>query len=48
LIIGVLEIGLVNLSIPTYNLYIAVGCILIFAVLIDQFSPELIQKEEEI
>lgn len=48
LIIGVLEIGLVNLSIPTYNLYIAVACILIFAVLIDQFSPELIQKEEEI
>jgi ribose transport system permease protein len=48
LIIGALEIGLVNLSIPTYNLYIAVGCILIFAVLIDQFSPELIQKEEEI
>lgn len=48
LIIGVLEIGLVNLSIPTYNLHIAVGCILIFAVLVDQFSPELIHKEEEI
>jgi ribose transport system permease protein len=46
LIIGVLEIGLVNLGIPTYNLHIAVGCILIFAVLVDQFSPELIQKEE--
>jgi ribose transport system permease protein len=48
LIIGVLEIGLVNLSIPTYNLHIAVGCILIFAVLVDQFSPELMHKEEEI
>lgn len=48
IIIGALEIGLVNLSVPTYNLHIAVGCILIFAVLIDQFSPELIQKEGEI
>ena len=48
IIIGALEIGLVNLSVPTYNLHIAVGCILIFAVLIDQFSPELIQNEGEI
>jgi ribose/xylose/arabinose/galactoside ABC-type transport system permease subunit len=48
IIIGALEVGLVNLSIPTYNLHIAVGCILIFAVLIDQFSPELIQNEGEI
>ena len=47
IIIGALEIGLVNLSVPTYNLHIAVGCILIFAVLIDQFSPELIQNEGE-
>lgn len=45
LIIGVFETGLVNLGIPTFNLHIAVGCILIFAVLVDQFSPELIQKE---
>jgi ribose/xylose/arabinose/galactoside ABC-type transport system permease subunit len=45
LIIGVLEMGLVNLGIPTYNLYIAVGCILIFAVLVDQFFPELVRKE---
>lgn len=45
IIIGALEIGLVNLIVPTYNLHIAVGCILIFAVLIDQFSPELIQNE---
>lgn len=48
IIIGALEIGLVNLSVPTYNLHIAVGGILIFAVLIDQFSPELIQNEGEI
>lgn len=46
LIIGVLEIGLVNLGIPTYNLYIAVGCILILAVLVDQFSPELVRRED--
>lgn len=46
LIIGVLEIGLVNLSIPTYNLHIAVGCILILAVLVDQFSPELVRRED--
>ena len=45
LIIACLEIGLVNLAIPTFNLYIAVGCILIFAVLIDQFFPELTYKE---
>ncbi|NIO19607.1 MAG: hypothetical protein GTN76_02375 [Candidatus Aenigmarchaeota archaeon] len=46
LIIGFLEIGLVNLGIPTYNLYIAVGCILILAVLVDQFSPELVRRED--
>jgi len=46
LIIGTLEIGLVNLSIPTYNLHIAVGCILILAVLVDQFSPELVRRED--
>ena len=45
LIIGCLEIGLVNLAIPTFNLYIAVGCILIFAVLVDQFFPELTHEE---
>ncbi len=45
LIIACLEIGLVNLAIPTFNLYIAVGCILVFAVLVDQFFPELTHKE---
>lgn len=46
MIVGALETGLVNLSIPTYNLHIAVGCILIFAVLLDQFAPELVHKED--
>ncbi len=45
LIIACLEIGLVNLAIPTFNLYIAVGAILIFAVLIDQFFPEITYKK---
>lgn len=45
LIISCLEIGMVNLAIPTFNLYIAVGCILILAVLIDQFFPELTHKD---
>lgn len=45
LIIACLEIGLVNLAIPTFNLYITVGGILIFAVLVDQFFPELTHKE---
>lgn len=40
LIISCLEIGLVNLAIPTFNLYIAVGCILISAVMIDQFFAD--------
>ncbi|GAK56080.1 inner-membrane translocator [Candidatus Vecturithrix granuli] len=45
LIVACLEIGMVNLAIPTFNLYIAVGVILIFAVLIDQFFPELTHKD---
>lgn len=45
LIIGCLQTGLVNLAIPTYNLYIAVGCILVFAVLVDQFFPELTHND---
>jgi ribose/xylose/arabinose/galactoside ABC-type transport system permease subunit len=44
-IIACLETGLVMLVVPTYNLYIAVGCILVFAVLIDQFFPELTHKD---
>lgn len=46
LVIAVLEMGLVNLGVPTYYVRIAVGCILITAVLIDQFSPELVRKED--
>ncbi len=45
LIVGCLEIGMVNLAIPSFNLYIAVGCILIFAVLVDQFFPELTHND---
>jgi ribose/xylose/arabinose/galactoside ABC-type transport system permease subunit len=44
LIIAVLETGMVNLSIPTFNRYIAIGGILILAVLIDQFFPELVTR----
>jgi len=44
LIIAVLETGMVNLSIPTFNRYIAIGGILIMAVLIDQFFPDLVGK----
>ena len=34
------------LGVPTFDKFIAVGLILIFAVLIDQFFPELIHKED--
>ncbi len=44
LIIATLETGMVNLSIPYHNRYIVIGGILIFAVVIDQFFPELIGR----
>ncbi len=44
LIIATLETGMVNLSIPYHNRYIVIGGILIFAVVIDQFFPELIAR----
>ncbi|MCX7038061.1 MAG: ABC transporter permease [Spirochaetes bacterium] len=44
LIIATLETGMVNLGIPTFNRYIAIGGILILAVLIDQFFPDLVGK----
>jgi ribose transport system permease protein len=44
LIIAVLETGMVNLGIPTFNRYIAIGGILIMAVLIDQFFPDLVAR----
>ncbi|HEB29826.1 MAG TPA: ABC transporter permease [Spirochaetes bacterium] len=46
LIIAVLETGLRMMGVPTFEKYIAVGMVLIFAVLIDQFFPELIHKED--
>ncbi len=46
LILAVLETGLRMAGVPTFDKFIAVGVILIFAVLVDQFSPELIHKED--
>jgi ribose transport system permease protein len=46
MVLTTLEMGLVNLAIPSYYVHIAVGCILILAVLIDQISPELVHKED--
>ncbi len=46
LIIAVLETGMVNLGVPTFNVYIAVGVILVIAVLIDQFFPDLVGRGE--
>jgi len=46
LIIATLETGMVNLSIPYHNRYIVIGGILVIAVLIDQFFPELVGRRE--
>ena len=46
LILSVLEMGLKMMGVQTFDKFIAVGVILIFAVLIDQFFPELIHKED--
>ncbi|HYW85171.1 MAG TPA: ABC transporter permease, partial [Spirochaetia bacterium] len=46
LILSILEMGLKMMGVPTFDKFIAVGIILIFAVLIDQFFPELIHKED--
>jgi len=46
LIIATLETGMVNLGVPSHNRYIAIGLILVIAVLIDQFFPELVGKGE--
>lgn len=45
LIIGTLNNGLMMMGLPIFYRYIAVGVILIIAVLIDQFFPELVYKE---
>ncbi len=46
LILSVLEMGLKIMGVQTFDKYIAVGLILIFAVLVDQFFPELVHKED--
>ncbi len=45
-ILSVLEMGLKMMGVQTFDKFIAVGLILILAVLIDQFFPELIHKED--
>lgn len=45
ILLGVLETGFVIVGIKVFYRYIAVGCILIFAVLIDQFFPELVHRD---
>jgi len=45
LLISVLETGLRVLGVPTFNIYIIVGVILIAAVLIDQFFPEIVESD---
>jgi ribose transport system permease protein len=45
LLIGTLNNGLMMVGLPIFYRYIATGCILIIAVLIDQFFPELVHKE---
>jgi len=45
-ILSVLEMGLKMMGVPTFDKFIVVGVILIFAVLVDQFFPELIHKED--
>ena len=45
LLIGTLNNGLMMMGLPIFYRYIATGCILIFAILIDQFFPELVHGE---
>ena len=45
LLIGTLNNGLMMMGLPIFYRYIATGCILIIAVLIDQFFPELVHRE---
>jgi ribose transport system permease protein len=46
LILSVLEMGLKIMGVQTFDKYIAVGVILIFAVLVDQFFPEIVLTED--
>ncbi|TKJ44525.1 hypothetical protein CEE35_07695 [Candidatus Aerophobetes bacterium Ae_b3b] len=45
LLIGTLNNGLMMMGLPIFYRYIAIGCILIVAVLIDQLFPELVYEE---
>lgn len=45
LLIGTLNNGLMMMGLPIFYRYIAIGVILIIAVLIDQFFPELVYRE---
>ena len=45
LLLGSLEIGFVMIGVEVFYRYIAVGCILIFAVLVDQVFPDLVYNE---
>lgn len=45
LLIETLNNGLMMMGLPIFYRYIATGCILIIAVLIDQFFPELVYRE---
>ncbi len=44
LIIATLETGMVNWGVPSHNRFIVIGMILVLAVLIDQFFPELVGR----
>lgn len=46
MIVQVLWSGLNMSNVPTHEVYIAVGVVLIFAVLMDQFFPEIVHKED--
>jgi ribose transport system permease protein len=46
LILSVLETGLRIAGIQTFDKFIAVGLVLVIAVLIDQYTPEAARKEE--
>ncbi len=45
-VLSVLETGLRMMGVQTFDKFIAVGLILVFAVLVDQFFPELVHKED--
>ena len=45
LLIGTLNNGLMMMGLPIFYRFIATGCILIIAILIDQFFPELVHRE---